>query len=475
MTRFRTLRVRLTLQWVLVFSLILVLFSLGVYVGLRALLYRHLDAALWSIAESEIASATDAPDGMLHVHDVAPHARRFRRGSHLEKLVQLRTFPEGRLVDKSHNLGVTELPLSPQAHSHLSRGAVLLETVQAPGTPPIRLISLPVVVQGHVRYAMQVGTSLAPLHDTMAWLRWLLLIMDASALVLTSTAGMVLAYRVLRPVERLTRTIERIASQNLDQRLPIPHPEDEIGRLSRVLNRMLTRLERSFHSQQRFIADASHELRSPLANLQLTLELALRRPRPPEDYRQALQQALEEVERLTRLVNDLLTLSRADSGRLEVLQQPVPLRPLLDRLLRTYRLQAKEKYVTLTCSVPDVVVRGDETRLRQLFANLLDNALRYTPAQGSVSLTGTLQDGHVRIAVVDTGPGIAPDHLPHLFERFYRGHPDRHRAEGGSGLGLALCQEIVRAHGGSLTASSTPAQGSTFTVTLPLDASTPPT
>jgi signal transduction histidine kinase len=202
--------------------------------------------------------------------------------------------------------------------------------------------------------------------------------------------------------------------------------------------------------------------------MQLALELALRRPRPPEDYRRALQHALEDVERLVRLVNDLLTLSRADSGHLEVMQQPVHLRPLLHHLLSTYQLQAKEQKVTLNCSVPEVVVRGDQTRLRQLFANLLDNALRYTPTQGQVSLMATRQNGTVYIAVVDTGPGIASEHLPHIFERFYRVDKERTREEGGSGLGLAICQEIVRAHGGSLTASSTPGQGSTFTVTLPL-------
>jgi signal transduction histidine kinase len=234
---------------------------------------------------------------------------------------------------------------------------------------------------------------------------------------------------------------------------------------------MLERLERSFRTQQRFIANASHELRSPLANLRLALELPLRRLRTPEAYQQALQSALDEVDRLTRLVQDLLTLGRADSGRLPVAFSPVALRALLEELLNAYALQAQTKGIKLVLEVPDVIVAGDSSHLSQLFTNLLDNALRHTPASGAVTLTGARQDGCVEVAVHDTGEGIAPEHLPHVFERFYRVDPERTPGDGGTGLGLAICQEIVRAYRGGLTVDSTVGHGSTFTVTLPL---TPP-
>jgi heavy metal sensor kinase len=467
---FHTFRFRLTVQWMLAFGCILSLFSLGVYVGLRALLYRNLDASLWSIAESEVASAFDTPDVAIHFHEVEPNPFQARGVLLLDKLVQLRTFPEGQLVGKSRNLGATELPLGVQAHEQIARGEVFFETVRTTSSsPPIRLLSLPVVRSEQVQYVMQVGASLAPLRVTLTRLLWVVLVMDGSAVILTSVAGAFLARRALRPLDRLVQTIERIASQSLHQRLPVVNPADEIGRLTRVLNHMLDRLERSFHSQQRFVTDASHELRSPLANLQLALELALRRTRTPEDYRQALRSALEDVERLGGLVNGLLILSRADSGHLKVEQQPVHLRPLLRQLLSTYQLRAHEQGITLECSVPEVVVRGDDARLYQLFANLLENALRYTPFGGRVSVTGIRQNNTVQVFVADTGIGIAPEHVPHIFERFYRADKERTREEGGSGLGLAICQEIIRAHGGALTVNSTAGQGSTFTVSLPLD------
>lgn len=471
----QTFRFRLTLQYALVLGLFLCLFSVGVYLGFRTLLYRNLDASLWSIAETEIASASDAPNGTIHFHDVEPNPLLARKPARLDKFVQLRTFPQGQLVGKSRNLGPMELPLSTFTQAQLRRGGVLFETVQTSSSSAFRLISLPIIVDGQVRYVMQVGASLAPLQTTLARLFWLLLIMDGSALLLTSIAGAFLAHRALRPLDRLVRTIERIASQNLHRRLTVHNPNDEFGRLARVLNHMLERLDRSFQSQQRFVADASHELRSPLANLQLALELALRRQRTPEDYRQALQSALEDVQRVAGLVNDLLTLSRADSGHFETVHKPVSLHSLLQQLLADYQLQAVEHGLSLTFSMPEVVVRGDEVQLRQFFANLLDNALRYTPQAGKIRVTGDRQHGTVQVSITDTGIGIATEHLPHIFDRFYRADTERVREAGGGGLGLAICQEIVRAHAGSLTVESAVGQGTTFTVILPLDESGPQT
>ncbi|RMF94450.1 MAG: HAMP domain-containing protein [Nitrospinota bacterium] len=464
---YQTFRFRLTVQYILVLSFILCLFSLGVYFGLQEVLYRNLDASLWSIAESEVASAFDAPDASIHFHELEENPL-VRKETRFDKFVQIRTFPTGRLVGKSQNLGSGELPLNPQTKVQLALGEVILETIQTPSSPPIRLISLPVLMEGEVQYIMQVGASLAPIQTTLARLFWLLLVMDGSALLFTGLGGAFLARRALQPIHRIVHTVEQIESKNLDQRLKVENPADEIGRLAGVLNRMLDRLERSFRSQQRFIADASHELRSPLANLRMALELTLRRPRQESEYRETLHSALEEVDRLVRLVNGLLTLSRADSDRLEVSRDPVPLQPLLQQVLVDYQLRAKDKGIALSWSLPQVAVRGNRERLYQLFANLLDNALRYTPEGGEVTVCGEEEGERVLIRVVDTGIGIAPEHLPHIFERFYRVDKERSRAEGGSGLGLAICQEIVRAHGGSLHVESSPGKGSTFTVALPL-------
>jgi heavy metal sensor kinase len=464
---FQTFRFRLSVQCTLVLSIILGLSSLGIYFGLRRTLYQNLDASLWAIAESEVASAFDAPDGTAHVHTIEAPLSLAWNASRLDKFVQIWTFPEGKVVAKSQNLGSTELPLHPEDIGPFSQGVVLLETVQTAGFPPMRLLSLPVLMEGNVHYVIQVGTSLAPVESTLLGLFWLLMVMDGSALVFTGIGGAFLAYRALRPVNRIVRDIEHIESKNLHQRLDISHTGDEIGRLIEVLNRMLDRLAQSFHSQQRFIADASHELRSPLANLRMALELALRRTRTTAEYHQVLQSALEEVDRLGGLVKGLLTLARADSAHLETAQDPVPLQPLLQRVLADYQLRAKEKGLSVELSLPALMVRGDSEWLYQLFANLIDNALRYTPAPGTVRVIGSKQNGTAKVQVIDTGIGIAPQHLAHLFERFYRVDKERSREEGGSGLGLAICQEIVRVHGGTLTVESTVGKGSIFTVFLP--------
>jgi signal transduction histidine kinase len=261
---------------------------------------------------------------------------------------------------------------------------------------------------------------------------------------------------------------EHLTRQHLSHRLNIANPYDEIDRLTHVINDLCARFEENSRSQQRFIANATHELRSPLANLQLALEYALRRQHRPEAYQAILQSALGDVQRLTTLVRDLLTLSRADSGRLDLIPRPVALHELLQQLVAAYQLRAQEKAMTLTLAIPEIIVNGDAARLQQLFANLLENALRYTPAYGTVAITGARLGNAARVAVTDTGRGIAPEHLPHLFERFYRVDKDHAREGGGSGLGLAICQEIVRAHDGTLTVQSTPGAGTTFTVTLPL-------
>jgi heavy metal sensor kinase len=462
------LQFRLTVQWVLVISGLLGLFSLAVYVGLRERLYRTLDATLWSIVETELGSAFDGPNGTLHFHETDTHPFLPNGRSRLDKFVQYRTVPEGRLWAKDPHLGVLELPLSATTRDQATQGEVVFETVQFHAAPPLRLVSLLCRERGQMAYIMQVGASLTPINTTLTGLVELLGILDFSALVFTALGGAFLARRALRPVDHLVRTVEHIESQNLHQRLEVCHPTHEIGRLALVLNRMLDRLERSFHAQQRFIADASHELRSPLTNLRLALELAGRQRRTPAEYSHSFHSALEEVDRLVRLINGLLMLTRADSGYLEMAQEPVPLHALVQRVAAEYRAQAEAKAVTLRLALPEVVVPGDSARLHQLFANLLDNALRYTPAQGQVAVVGDLLQHTVGVCVIDTGIGIAPEHLGHVCKRFYRVDKERARDDGGNGLGLAICQEIAHAHGGSLRLESTVGYGTTCTVVLPL-------
>jgi two-component system OmpR family sensor kinase len=471
----QTLRFRLTVHWVVVLSCLLGLFSLAVYLGLRLILHRYLDTMLWIIAESELVTTVHGPEHLPPVHTpVAPLALP-EAVTQISRLVQYRRFPDGQLLTQSAHHGSfdqLELPWHPATAARVAQGAAVFETIERPAAPAMRLISLPGNEYGPLHYVLQIGLSVAPLQATLAWLLKLLLALDGSVLVLTGLGGAFLIRRALLPMADLVQAVERIESQNLHQRLIVPGSVEELARLTAVLNRMLDRLERSFYTQQRFIADASHELRSPLANLRLALELARRRPRTAQEYCQTMDSALEEVDRLVRLVNGLLTLTQADSGHLGMAQEPVPLSALLHRVVAEYQVAATARGIALSLALPEVLVTGDSARLYQLFANLLDNALRHTPAQGRVAVLGELQKDMVRICVADTGLGIAPDQLPHIFERFYRVAQERSRHEGGSGLGLAICQEVVHAHGGSIRMASRLGHGSTCTVLLPLGCGT---
>jgi heavy metal sensor kinase len=232
---------------------------------------------------------------------------------------------------------------------------------------------------------------------------------------------------------------------------------------------MIARLERSFEEIRRFTADAAHELRTPIAVLRNEAEVALRLPREPEQYRAILEDQLEELERLSRLAERLLFLCRGDAGLVPRACQPVDLREVVEDVAEHMRVVAEENGVTLQaegvapCSIP-----GDEDQLRRLLFNLLDNAIKFTPASGTVRIETTCGDAEARIAVTDSGIGIPPEHLPHVFQRFYRVDPAREPDMGGAGLGLAIARSIAEAHGGSIAIESTVGIGTRVILTLPV-------
>jgi signal transduction histidine kinase len=295
----------------------------------------------------------------------------------------------------------------------------------------------------------------------------------------------------------MTQAARRIEAERLAERLEGAEVDDELGRLARTLNEMLARLEAGFAQVRRFSADASHELRTPLTILKGEIEVALRSAREPVEYRRVLESALEEVERMARLVDDLLMLSRADAGALRWDQEPVELDRLVEDIAKRGEIlgRARGNQVAIQTLEP-LITRGDEQRLRQLLLNLVDNAVKYTPPGGRVTVSlrraGGESDGPrppipeavpdgpiaespngppgewVEIAVSDTGVGIPPEALPRIFERFYRVDGARSREAGGTGLGLCIAKTIVEAHGGGIRVESAPGIGSTFTVRLPL-------
>jgi signal transduction histidine kinase len=244
--------------------------------------------------------------------------------------------------------------------------------------------------------------------------------------------------------------------------------------LARVFNAMLDRLHKVFEGQRQFVADAAHEMQTPLTVIKGTIEVALHKSRNADEYRDALVTNLGQVERLSNLTRSLLTLAQFAGDLPPVKLVPLPLEPLVQELVKELTVLAEDRKIRLTLEThPVPLVLGDDGRLTQLLINLLDNALAHTQPEGAVTLRLRPENGQVVVEVDDTGHGIAPEHLPHLFERFYRGDPARDRESGGAGLGLAIVKEIAEVHGGTVRAASTLGKGSVFTLTLP--SYTPPT
>ena len=333
--------------------------------------------------------------------------------------------------------------------------------------------------------AVIVGERLTTMHETLASLRQVLLVASALGLALALAGGWVLAGRALRPVDRVTAAAAAIATgdgtaTSLSSRLAVPPTDDELSRLSATFNAMLDRLQASFRAQERFVGDASHELRTPLTAIRGNVDVLLRQSRlkgrelGATDFAPALDDIRRESDRMRRLLDDLLLLARADADAgkdpadtTTIRHETVRLDEIAADAVRSAAALASGQVLELEAP-RGVQVPGDPDRLHQLVMILLDNAIRHTPPGGRIRVAvASTADGQARIAVRDEGEGIAPEHLPHLFERFYRADGARGRSSGGTGLGLAIAQAICRAHGGDISVTSAPDQGATFLVTLP--------
>jgi heavy metal sensor kinase len=314
----------------------------------------------------------------------------------------------------------------------------------------------------------------APMDEVQADLRkWLVVLgtLLPAVLLLALAGGSLLVKRALLPVDRIASSAERISSENLAERLPVPQTADELERLSLALNHMIERLEQAFQHSRRFVADASHELRTPLTVLRGELESVVQQPHLNAEWRERLGSALEEVLRLSNIVEGLFAISRLDAGEAAAEWAQFDLAELASSTADQMALLAEDKHIRVQCAASkEVWVRGDRARLKQVVVNLLDNAIKYTPEGGSVTLTVSSQNSHACLEVADNGIGIPAAALPRVFERFFRVDKARSREAGGAGLGLSIAQSIVTAHHGQIQASSAPGQGSRFRMELPLAA-----
>jgi two-component system OmpR family sensor kinase len=313
-----------------------------------------------------------------------------------------------------------------------------------------------------------VGVPVWRVDADLRMLGWQLVGAGALVLAVGLIGGAVVSSRIFRPLAAISETASRISGDNLAERIDPARIDTELAGLANVLNATFDRLQEAFDRQARFTADASHELRTPLAVIRSQAELALLRPRSPEEYREALASCARASQRMAAIVEDLLILARADASRLELREQPVPLEAVVQEAVALIEPLAREKGLRLEAELAPATVSGDAEALARVAGTLLSNAVAYNRANGSVRVTLAVEGGEAVLSVEDSGVGIGAADLPHLFERFYRVGEDRSRATGGTGLGLAICKAMVEAQGGTVSVTSEPGTGSTFRVRLPL-------
>jgi signal transduction histidine kinase len=319
-------------------------------------------------------------------------------------------------------------------------------------------------------YSILLAAGTGQIDAAVARFGWLLLAAIPVALALASGGGYWMSRHALRPVDAITDSARSIGASNLSGRLEVPATGDELQRLSETLNEMIGRLEASFKGMTQFTADASHELRTPVTLIRTAAELSLREPQTEAQYRDSLQDILEEAERVSVLIEDLMVLARGDAGSEVVKSDLVDLSLIVDGVVRQGRVLARTKQLELLAEIPNqhIVVSGDATKLSRLFLILVDNAVKYCLPGGTVKVRVDLLDGTPVVVVQDSGIGISSDDLPHIFERFYRADKVRSREEDGFGLGLAIAKWIVDVHRATIRVESKQGVGSTFTVSFPI-------
>ena len=318
-------------------------------------------------------------------------------------------------------------------------------------------------------YVIESGGPMQPIDTVLSRLIFLLLLGVPVVVLVAVGGGYILVGQALAPVVQIARSAEQITLHNLEEQLPLAPTGDELEQLSLALNRMIARLREAFEQNRRFLADASHELRTPLTALRGELENAVEQARPLPELRDKVGSALEEVDRLAKIVQTLFAISRLDAGEAQQEWRRFDLGCLAAGTADQMSLLAEDKGISVNCTVEQVVnVEGDHARIKQVVVNLLDNAIQYTPPGGSIHLNVRARGGKAVLEVSDTGIGIPAGALPHLFERFFRVDKARSREIGGAGLGLAIVKSICTAHGGQVEVESAEGRGSRFTVELPL-------
>jgi two-component system OmpR family sensor kinase len=468
-----SIRVRLTLGYLAVLTAILIVFSAVVYTFLGISMLNKIDHVLWDRAAqvgAVIATQND-PRTVIRTGLIdLPPLDVFSTPAVYIQVIR----GDGSVARQSHNLGEQRLPLDTDLLAINQRNQPAIKTLVFENGVRLRMVSVPILWREEVVGAVQVGQPLIEVDATLH--RVLILLMGGiiATIVVAGGAGLLMSWLALRPIDHITQTAGQIVrAQDLGRRLPVPSTHDEVGRLVSTFNAMLERLDRLFQAQQRLGADVSHELRTPLTTIQGNVDLLRRGAADDPTERAAALDAIEaEVSRMNRLVADLLLLAQAEAG-VKLEKRPVEVDTLILEVYRQAQLMSATRFplgekVAIRLGHEDqAIIEGDPDRLKQLLLNLIDNALKYTPPGGTVTLSLYRDQEWVRVTVEDTGVGIAPDVLPHIFDRFFRAQREGRK---GVGLGLSIARWIAEAHGGRLSVESEVGQGTQFTLWLPTEA-----
>lgn len=459
MKRWKTLRIRFAVSTAGLLFVALLLFGFFVYVTMAYNLLIVVDETLQAVT-TQLIGEVDR-NGRLPIEDIIeePQYERLRTQGFSVR-VQDQTGSSIQLHGPYQEL------LQPAGNFTIVRQAGRFMTFIDPSTKDeIRIYAAQIVRSGEILGFVQVARNLNDVNRTLGLLFITLLISGPLLVVIAGASGYFLAARALQPIDEITRTARNISAQDLSARLNLPATEDEVGRLAATFDSMLARLDDAFRRERQFTADASHELRTPLTAMQTIIGSTLARQRTPVEYEQALADLNQEAQQMRSLTEGLLHLARTDAGRQPIKLEEVNLSFLLQDVTDSLRPLAADKGLTLITNVPaDLTVAGDSDGLIRLFLNLIDNAIKYTK-QGYIAISAKAQTANrLMITVTDTGVGIPPDHLPYIFDRFYRA--DAARSTEGIGLGLAIAREIVQVHGGTITVKSELGKGTTFTIEL---------
>ena len=452
----RSLRFRLTVWNTAVVLLTVGGALLGVREGLRHTLQGDMDQQLREDAEELAQAVVQSYPNLEPVFQQIDRKAAAHR--HLELFIQL--------LDE-HDKPIRSSKDVPALSPSHRRSGALLATVEG-----YRIARHSFSGRGLPRFTVRIGASLAGIENDVAVVTRLMAIAGAAVLLLAPLGGFWLAGRATHPLEGIIHTAARLRPSHMDERLPIRRTGDQLDQLSITINHFLDQIADFLDRNREFVANAAHELRSPLAAIQSSVDVALNAPRSPQEYQELLCEIVDECSRLGVLVNQLLLLAENDADQPRSTHEELRLDQIVANSLEMFRGAAEERSLELSADVSEpIAVVGDAARLRQVVNNLIDNSLKFTPEGGHISVALRRDAAHEQavLLVSDSGIGISAEDLPHVFERFYRGDKSRHRGAEicGNGLGLSICQSIVAAHGGAVDVQSTPGVGTTFEVRLP--------